>query len=280
MIDLHTHHRRCGHAHGELADYVDAAIEAGVSVLGLSDHAPLLVGASDDSAPGMHMPRSALPGYLDEAAELRERMRGRIEILVGLETDYLSGTEEAYRALLQEPRLDYVIGAVHYFDGFHVYDRRRWLDVVDVDSVYVRYHQLVRAAAKSGLYDVMAHIDAVKGRGKPPTTALDREWDETVTVLADTGVAVEINTSGYRKCGEPFPSWQAIDRLHAAGVPLTYGSDAHDPSEVLHGWSDVRAGLLERGVTHLAVFRGRRRTMVAIDGDMAVTHSVKLSVPD
>ncbi|CAN5832770.1 histidinol-phosphatase [soil metagenome] len=265
MIDLHTHHRRCGHAHGELVDYVHAALDLGVDTIGLSDHAPLLLGDSDEPAPGMHMPRSAFPGYLDEAAALRTRMRDRIEILVGVEADYLAGTEGAYRAVLADPRIDYVLGSVHYFDGYHVYDRRRWHDVADVDAVHVRYHRLVRAAAQTGLFDVMAHIDAVKGRGNRASTAIDAEWDETVRVLADTGVAVEINTSGYRKCGEPFPSWEAVERLHAADVPLTYGSDAHDPSEVLHGWADVHAGLLARGVRQLAVVRGRRREMVAID---------------
>jgi histidinol-phosphatase (PHP family) len=269
MIDLHTHHLRCGHADGDLSDYVRSALDLGVDTLGFSDHAPLLVGASDEPAPGMHMPRSAFAGYLAEATALRTRMRDRVELLVGVEADYLPGTEAAYRALLADPRVDYVLGSVHYFDGFHVYDRRRWRDVTDVDAVHVRYHQLVRAAARTGLFDVMAHIDAVKGRGHRASAAIDGEWDETVRVLADTGVAVEINASGYRKCGEAFPAWEAVERLHAAGVPLTYGSDAHHPSEVLHGWPDVHAGLLARGVTQLAVVRGRRREMVAIDAPRA-----------
>lgn len=40
MIDLHTHHERCGHADGTLADVARWAIERGISVLGVSDHAP------------------------------------------------------------------------------------------------------------------------------------------------------------------------------------------------------------------------------------------------
>ena len=265
IIDLHTHHRRCGHARGDLNDYVFAALGFGVEALGLSDHAPLLIGDHDDPAPGMHMPRSAFTGYLAEATALRERMRGRIDLLVGVEADYLPGAEKAYRALLDDDRIDYVLGSVHYFDGAHVYDRMRWLSVDDVDAVHVRYHRLVRAAAATGLFDVMAHIDAIKGRGHPAGRVAEAEWDETIRVLEDTGVAVEINTSGYRKCGEPFPAWGVIERLHAAGVPLTYGSDAHDPSEILHRWPDVHSELLARGVTQLAIVRGRRREMVTID---------------
>jgi histidinol-phosphatase (PHP family) len=229
----------------------------------VSDHAPLLVGSLDEARPGMHMPRSAFGPYLAEAAALQERER-RIELLVGVEADFIAGTERAYAALLADPRLDYVLGSVHYFGGFHVYDRARWVHVRDVDAVHLHYHALVRAAAASGLFDVMAHIDAVKGRGHPASRALDRAWDDTVRVLADCGVAVEINTSGYRKCGEPFPSWAVVERLHAAGVPLTFGSDAHRPEEVHHAWSEVRSGLASIGVTELALFRRRQRRMVPL----------------
>ena len=83
-------------------------------------------------------------------------------------------------------------------------------------------------------------------------------------VLADTDVAVQINASGYRTCGEPFPSWAVVERLHAAGVPLTYGSDAHRPDDVHSAWAAVRAGLDAIGVTHLAVVRRRRRSLVPL----------------
>ncbi len=267
MIDLHTHHRRCGHARGELTDYVRTALRLGLRTLGLSDHAPLLIGTADEARPGMHMPRSAFGPYLDEAAALqeRERERGRLEVLVGVEADFVAGTEGAYAAMLADPRLDYVLGSVHYFGGFHVYDRARWDHVRDVDAVHLHYHRLVRAAAASGLFDVMAHIDAVKGRGQPASRALDRAWDDTVRVLADRGVAVEINTSGYRKCGEPFPSWTVVERLHAAGVPFTFGSDAHHPDEVHDRWDEVRIGLASIGITELAVFRKRQRVMVPLE---------------
>lgn len=41
-FDLHTHHFRCGHADGNIRDYVEAALEAGLQVIGISDHTPIL----------------------------------------------------------------------------------------------------------------------------------------------------------------------------------------------------------------------------------------------
>lgn len=266
MIDLHTHHDRCGHASGTLADYVRAARRCGIRTIGLSDHAPLLLDdASDDSAPGMHMPRSSWDGYLREAAQLRNGHRGAIEVLVGVEADYLPGREDAYRALLADPRLDYVLGAVHYVRGRHVYDRTRWSAGADVDDAYATYLGMVREAAATGLFDVMAHIDAIKARAPRPPRAAQRAWDDTVAALAAADVAVEINTSGYRKCGEPFPAWGLIERLHEAGVPLTFGSDAHRPDEVRHAWDEVARGLRQRGIDSLVVFRNRQRSVLPLD---------------
>jgi histidinol-phosphatase (PHP family) len=266
VIDLHTHHERCGHASAAMPAYVDSALGLGLRTIAVTDHAPLLVEAGvDHPAPGMHMPASAWSGYLDEAVALRHSLAGRIEVLVGVEADYLPGREAAYRALLDDPRLDVVLGSVHYVDGFHVYDRARWARNDDVDAAYARYHALVRAAAATGMFDVMAHIDAMKARAPRPPSAPEREWDATVAALRAADVAVEINTSGYRKCGEPFPAWGLIERLHAAGVPLTFGSDAHRPDEVHHAWSTVRDALRVRGIHELAVVRGRRRELVPLE---------------
>jgi len=266
VLDLHTHHHRCGHALGDLAAYAQAARRLGLAVLGLSDHAPLLLeGAPDEPAPGMHMPASAFDGYLAEAAALRERFRGELELLVGVEADYLPGREAAYAALLDDARLDYALGAVHYLDGYHVYDRRRWQQHDDVDALYERYLERVRSAAASGLYDVMAHIDAIKARAPRQPRDPQRSWDRTVAALRQADVAVEINTSGYRKCGEPFPAWGLIERLHDAGVPLTFGSDAHAPDEVHYAWTEVRDGLRARGIEELVIVRQRRRHPVTLE---------------
>jgi histidinol-phosphatase (PHP family) len=50
MIDMHTHHQRCGHAEGRLADVAAWALERGVAVLGVSDHAPRFADPLDHPA--------------------------------------------------------------------------------------------------------------------------------------------------------------------------------------------------------------------------------------
>ena len=271
MIDLHTHHVRCGHARGALADYVAAGRAKDLSVLGLSDHAPLWAHPDDHPVPRMHMARSAFDAYVAEARALQLAHAGELEVLVGIEADYIDGAVGAYRSELAGRPLDYVLGSVHYVDERHVYDRTRFEPGFDVARFARRYLELVRAAAASGLFDVLAHVDAWKGRAPTPWPDLNDELDRTVEAIAAADVAVEVNTSGLRKCAEPFPSDALLRRLVAAGVPITFGSDAHDPSEVQYGWDDVVGRLRALGVTHLATFRGRERGFVPLE---AVTEAV------
>ena len=40
IVNYHTHTTRCNHASGTEKEYVEAAIETGLKVLGFSDHTP------------------------------------------------------------------------------------------------------------------------------------------------------------------------------------------------------------------------------------------------
>ncbi|MEX2500894.1 MAG: histidinol-phosphatase [Trueperaceae bacterium] len=263
MIDLHTHHHRCGHARGDLVDYVEAASSRGLRTIGLSDHAPLFDAPGDDPAPGLHMPASAWDGYLAEAAEVREAYADRIAVRVGVEADHLAIGSEAYARALNDPRLDHVLGAVHYVDGVHVYDRSKYDGDLTPDEAHAAYYAEVARMATSGLFDVLAHVDAVKVVGPAPRTPPVGEIEAMVDAIAAAGVAIEVNTSGVAKCGEPFPGPDLLQRLAAAGVPLALGSDAHDPERVGGGFDEVLGALARLGVREIVDVRGRSAAAVA-----------------
>ena len=259
MIDLHTHHERCGHAEGTLADVAGWAIDRGIAVLGVSDHAPRFADPADHPLPDTQMARSAWDGYLAEAAALRDELAGRLDLRVGVEADYLPGTEAVYRAALDRPELDYVLGSVHEVpapDGPWALFHPETYAGADLDEVHRRYWETVAAAATSGLFDVLAHLDLVRMLPDPavwPHAAIEDALD----AIADAGVAVEINGSGMRRDGRPYPDAPILAGLVRRGVPISYGSDAHRRAQLGLGWDEARALLAGLGVTRLAAFRER-----------------------
>ncbi|TVR92204.1 MAG: histidinol-phosphatase HisJ family protein [Spirochaetaceae bacterium] len=264
IIDLHTHHERCGHATGTLRDYIEVAIRKGFRAIGLSDHAPLFAHRHEHPAPEIQMGKHEFENYLSEAVELKQIYSDRIEVLVGAECDYLPGTEAIYQQALQDERLDYVLGSVHEFSGYHVFKPSTWQHVQDPEEVYSLYYSAVRCAAESGLFDVVAHIDAIRAMGPATDCDILPYIEDAVDAIARNGIAVEINTSGIRKCGESFPAASLVKMLHSMCVPFTYGSDSHHPEEVGYGWEEVSRVLLGLGVHRLLKFDKRRPVEVEI----------------
>lgn len=274
LIDYHTHHARCGHAVGSLEQYVQRGIELGLSQLGLSDHMPLLHVDPATYYPEMAMPMEELPRYVEEAFMLKEKYRGQIDIRVGLEGDYIEGWERQIEDIIKAYPWDYVIGSVHFLGEWDVSDFRQvhnW-DGQDVFAVYERYYDAVAKAARTGFYDIMGHLDVIKRFGHRPDAALEAETvvleRSTLTAVKAAGVAMELNASGLSKpVAEMFPSRRILSSAVELSIPLTVGSDAHDPLKLGEHLDKARALLHELGVRELATFEGRKRTMVPLELD-------------
>ncbi|MBW4841503.1 MAG: histidinol-phosphatase HisJ [Paenibacillaceae bacterium] len=272
LIDYHTHHERCGHAVGTLEEYVRRGIEIGLSQLGVSDHMPLLHVDPATYYPEMAMPMEELPRYVEEAFRLKEKYRGQIDVRVGLEGDYIEGWEARIEEIVKAYPWDYVIGSVHFLGEWDVSDFRQvhhW-EGQDVFSVYERYYDAVTKAAQTGFYDFLGHLDVIKRFGNKPEPEREQETIQlerkTLAAVKKAGIAMELNASGLSKpCAEMFPSERILQAAIEMEIPLTVGSDAHDPHKLSEYLDQARTLLYSLGVRELATFEGRRRTMIPLE---------------
>ncbi|MCA9401633.1 MAG: histidinol-phosphatase HisJ [Candidatus Omnitrophica bacterium] len=230
-VDYHMHTPLCGHASGEPEEYVQQAIRIGLKEIGFSDHAPMV----HRRDPGITMGREQLPLYHQMILDVQKKFSHAISIKVGLETDYVPNFETQTKEIVEGFTYDYVIGSVHYIDEWGFDDpaeRERW-DRQDIEQVYRSYFSLLRKSALSGMFDYMAHVDLVKKFGHRPQGDVLDEVKKTADVFKETGMVIEINTAGLRKpVGEMYPSLAHLKIYRQAGVPLTFGSDAHQPDHV------------------------------------------------
>ncbi|GIV97478.1 MAG: putative histidinol-phosphatase [Herpetosiphonaceae bacterium] len=265
LADYHTHHYRCGHAEGTLADYVEAAIAAGLDEIGLSDHSPIYhLGNNPHPRPSTAMSQHELPNYVREMLDVRERYAGRITVRIGVESDYILGWDEHYRNLWRTYPLDYVIGSVHWLGSWNIFDHRLPADR-SADDVYDEYLRTTQAAARSGAYDIIGHLDCLKTRGHIPDLSITPLLEETVRVIGECGLVVELNTSGWRKsCADCYPRAELLALCHHYGVPVTLSSDAHNPTQVAYAFDRAIALLKEIGYREIATFERRKRRMVSL----------------
>ena len=264
LVDYHVHTALCGHAAGEMEEYVRTAVETGLGEMGFNDHAPTF----HVQDPHLAMAADQLPHYVEQVQALQKKY-DQPRIRLGVEADFVPGHEEDLRRLLNQYEFDYVYGSVHIIRDWRFDDTRLYPDHYqgrDAEQAHRDYFQLIQRSARSGLFDVMGHMDLIKKFNHWAQPEINELLEQTVRAIAEAGVCVEVNTSGLRRpCREIYPSETILTLCRRHGVPVTLGSDAHHPREVGMDF-DRAADLLKKvGYTHIATFEKRRRKMVAID---------------
>lgn len=250
------HTKRCGHATGEISDYIEEARRKGLEEIGFSDHMPFVTHRD----PQYTMDISELPQYHRDIEEARGRT-GDLTIKIGIEADYMEGKADAIRQLVESYAYDFVIGSVHFIKSWAFDDPRqkdRW-DKTNVEKVYRRYYDLLRQSALSGIYDIIGHVDLVKKFGHRSREDLHDLVDETARTFKDKGVCIEINTSGLRKpVAELYPEINVLKVYKKHGVPIVFGSDAHAPGDVGADFDKARELALGAGYLEYFVFKDRK----------------------
>ncbi len=262
LVDYHLHTRRCGHAAGELEDYVRRARRLGLSEIGFSDHFPLL----HIQDPSLSMALDELPDYVREVKDLAARV-SRPRIRLGIEVDYVAERIRELTEILDDYPFDYVTGSVHFLEGWG-FDDPRNLDGYrgrDLFSLWELYFQVLGDAAECGLFDLLAHPDLIKKFGFRPRGSMRRIYEECLDRVAAADVVVEVSTAGLRKpAGEIYPGEEFLRLCRERDIPVTLGSDAHDPREVGQDFH-LAVEVLERvGYREIVSFERRQRSFLPL----------------
>ena len=237
-IDGHVHTRRCGHAVGEMVEYVEQAVARGLRVITFLEH----LEAGINYQPKSWLEQEDFDDYFAEGLRLRERFRGVIEVRLGVETGYNPAAPAAVRTRLARDPWDRVGLSCHFHahGGSHLNllsRRQESLDTfaaIGVDRVLSRYFDALIAAVREIDCDVLCHLDAAL-RHYPALRFDDSHRQQIIDLLdavQERGVALEINTSGFDFRGTPFPAPWIITLALERGIPLSAGSDAHRPEDV------------------------------------------------
>ena len=244
------------------ARYRDAAEQAGIAELGVSEH--------------IHRFQQSLVVWdhpfwreqaLDDIDAYCAFVREETDLRLGLEVDFVPGREDRTQNLIERCELDYVVGSVHFlgelavdFDRFDIWDGAQ-----GPEEVWRRYFEMLAAAARSGLFDILAHPDLVKmwGASRPlPAGDLRRYYEPALEAIAESGIAVEVSTAGLRKpVAEIYPAPAFIAGVLEAGAPIALSSDAHLPEQVGFAYDQALELLEALGVRQLAVFERRERRL-------------------
>ena len=269
LTDYHLHLRPDGadttpeefFTEANVERYLDAARQAGIEELGVSEHVYRFRQALDVWRHPFWVEQAT-----DDIDDYCEFVR-TTPLRLGVEADFIPGAEDRIRNLLEVRDFDYVVGSVHFVGDVAVdhEDYDAWGTSGDPDGVWRTYFGYMAEAARSGLFDILAHPDLVKVWG-PERPWPDRDprfyYEPLVEAIAETEIAVEVSTAGLRKpVGELYPSRALAEMCADAGASFALSSDAHLPEQVGYEYGRAVELLEDLGVEELCVFERRERRM-------------------
>ncbi len=257
LVDYHTHTSLCGHAAGAPEDYAAEAVKKNLAEIGFADHAPLPDGLRE----GITMLPGDTETYLQSVEAVREHYGDVIRVRTGFEVDFPPHSSFNPR-YYTDSRIDFLIGSCHYLDGWafdhpaqiQEFDRR------DVDDVYANYYEVIGRLIDSRMFDIIGHLDLVKKFGHRARRDFEPAVRDLAARCARAGMTVEINTAGLRKpVHEIYPSGSIIAILFSENVPVTLGSDAHEPGETAYAFDQAMELIRKAGYRKISGFLKRRR---------------------
>jgi histidinol-phosphatase (PHP family) len=259
IVDYHMHLRsergEIAHETEAVEPYVEAARAAGIDEIGFTEHVYYFRQTRSLWSVPYQTERCVydIESYVEAVVQARGR---GLPVKLGLEVDYVPGREEETRELLAPYPWDYLLGSVHFIDGLGVDGEPRLVDSVGVEVTWRRYFESLAEAARSGLFDSLSHPDLVKIFGD---RAESFDYGPIVDAIAESGIAVEVSTAGLHKpVGELYPHPEFLTACRERGVPVTTGSDAHEPRVVGRDFDRARELLGTVGYDTVTVFEQRK----------------------
>lgn len=259
LYESHCHTPLCKHAYGEPDEYAAVALVRGFKGITFTCHCPLPDGFSSS----VRMDPEQYDDYVALIARTRENFAGKLDVRLGLESDYYPGVEPWLEKLHARVPLSHVLGSVHY----QVKDYRKIYYKGDVRAYQELYYEHLAQSAETGLYDTLAHPDLIKNESP-------HDWhfpriqpfiERALDRIAATGVAMELNTSGANKAlPEMNPSPSQLRLMRERGIPVVIGADAHVPERVGDGYFTALKLLESVGYTEVSYFVDRKRQDVPI----------------
>ncbi|MCX6300900.1 MAG: histidinol-phosphatase [Bacteroidia bacterium] len=240
-------------------DYIPAAISAGISEIGFSEHLSLFRENQD----WVMNPENVLE-YVNYIEDLKKNS-DKIIVKTGMEVDFFPGKEKEIELFLGKFKLDYRIGSVHYLGEKTVDLGPEFYEGKNIDALYESYFEHVMAAAASGLFDIIGHCDLIRIYGYKPSYDPEPLYRKLARIMRENNVAFELNTNGRnRPLADFYPDRRFIHVFREENVSVCVNSDAHLPARVGQFFSEAYDLLRLAGYTEMAVFSDRKRKMIPL----------------
>jgi histidinol-phosphatase (PHP family) len=257
---MHTHTKFCD-GEDDIETMCRAAYEKSLFAIGFSSHAPIDKQLGWET--GWNMKSTLIDEYVTQVLAAKERWRGKLNVFLGLEVDYIKGKRSPLDSDIIKLNLDYIIGSVHYLfpengaraftvDGSQEELEKGLKEGFDSDAQRLMhsYYDAVAEMIQAGGFDIIGHADLIKKntfeKNLWPQEAETERQKEIAHIAAKAGLIFEVNTGGInrKKIQETYPSLTFLKIIKKNKVPVIITADAHCAKDIIGNY-DIALNALE-----------------------------------
>jgi len=261
LYESHMHTPLCKHAEGNPEEYAAVAERRGLKGIIVTCHNPTQV----EWGWRVRMAYEEFGDYVALVARATQAWAGRVDVRLGIESDYAPGMEPWLEKLHAEAEFHHILGSVH--PQIPEY-RALYLKNNDPIAYQRTYFEHLAMAAESRLFNTLSHPDLVKNifPSKWNVALIMDSIEASLDRIAKSGTAMELNTSGLNKdIQEMNPGAAILKKIRERNIPVVLGADAHRPGRVAADFEVALDHLKNLGFTQVSFFLNRKRQDVPID---------------
>ncbi|TKB25320.1 histidinol-phosphatase HisJ family protein [Desulfopila sp. IMCC35006] len=252
LVDSHIHTRLCGHAVGEMEEYVQAALRKKLKKIIFLEH-------MEEGIHSLHgktwLSEEDFDAYFAEGERLRSVYADAIEIGLGVECGYNPDYRAVLKSRLARRCWDQVGISCHFLkiegmaQHLNMFSRKEENTQLarhsGTEDILHRYFTTLIEAVNYLPGTMLCHLDGAL-RYLPEISLSEMHHgliDVLLQAVKDNNLAIEINTSGIDIRGEQFPDRRILAKAVDHNIPFIFGSDAHKPEQVGRHFTAVKRTL-------------------------------------
>jgi len=276
---LHNHTVFCD-GRDDIETMCRAAFEKKLCAIGFSSHAPITKKTGIES--DWHLKDDKLNEYAEQVLAAKKRWRGKLEVLLGLEIDYIKGLRSALDSDITEINPDYLIGSVHFLvpaNGAKPFTvdgpQEEFLQGLkdgfggDTQALMNSYYDAQAEMTALGGFEILGHADLVKKNCISKNLWQKEEeicrQKEIAVAAGKAGIIAEVNTGGLnrKKINELYPSVTFLRFFRENNVPVIITSDAHRAEHINGNYDIAVQTLLSAGFSdHVSILRKKGKKII------------------
>ncbi|MDR2953228.1 MAG: PHP domain-containing protein, partial [Treponema sp.] len=237
-----------------------------------------------------HLSEDNLDEYVSEVLAARDRWRGKMDVYLGFEVDYIKGLRSAMDSDIKNVNPDYIIGSAHYLvpangcEPFTVDGPSEEFEKGlnegfggDGEALMHCYYDTLLEMITVGGFDILGHADLVKknsqGRIYLSADIESFRQNEIARAAASERLVVEANTGGLNRNAicDTYPSLSFLRLFYKWKVPVIITADAHRAADIDGHYDMASQTLFSAGFSEYALFAGK-------DNGTAVWQKEKISI--